>query len=434
MPRMATHDSNAAHGASAAVFMPRGFSASIPLPLFLCPTWCRLRATLSALFVGFAILLTDGLSLQAASTSSARPSDSDLGVVHSNDRIPQGPWSIHVAKIDRSRKDLAFYAPLAMGKVLGVSKISDQAVAVPREVGRAIAGVNGDFYERDNRTYAGDPRGLQIVNGELVSGTSTACVWFDAEGNPHVDDVAGDFKITWPNGRQTPFGLNEQRRSGTAVLYTPTYGPSTRVAGGRDIVLEREGNSPWLPLQAGQNYRAKVREVQSSTNTPLPASALVLSLGPSLIAKVPEVAAGAVLQISTATTHDLKGVKTAIAGGPALVKNGKAFSEKAPPPGAAGAYSERSKYERHPRSAIGWNATHIYLLTVDGRQPGLSVGMTLAELADYMVKLGCTDGMNFDGGNSATMWMSGKVVNSPCVGERPVANSLFVIRKPLPGS
>ena len=382
---------------------------------------------------GLVVFLADALSLRAA-TATASDVKSDLGVVHSNDRIPRGPWSIHVAKIDRSRKDLVFYAPLALGKVLGVSKISDQAAAVPRDIGRAIAGVNGDFYERDNRTYAGDPRGLQIVNGELVSGTSTDCIWFDAEGNPHVDDVKGDFKITWPDGRQTPFGLNEQRRSGTAVLYTPTYGPSTRISGGRDLILEKGGDGPWLPLQAGQTYRARVRNVQVSTNTPLPADAMVLSLGPILLANVPEVTPGAVVQISTATTPDLKGIKTAIAGGPVLIENGKPFSEKAAPAGTARAYSERSKYERHPRSAVGWNATHIYLVTVDGRQPELSVGMTLAELADYMVKLGCTDGMNFDGGNSATMWMSGRVVNSPCVGERPVANSLFVVRKPVPGN
>jgi exopolysaccharide biosynthesis protein len=157
---------------------------------------------------------------------------------------------------------------------------------------------------------------------------------------------------------------------------------------------------------------------------------VVLSLGPQLLARVPEVAPGAVLEISTATTPDLNGVKTAIGGGPALIKDGKPFSLKAPPPGSSEGYSERSKYERHPRSAVGWSPTHIYLLTVDGRQPELSVGMTLAELAAYMTKLGCTDGMNFDGGASASMWMSGRIVNDPCQGERAVANSLLVVRKP----
>ena len=372
---------------------------------------------------------------QSASTPTVVPTiqramPSEPGVTHRHEQVASEPWSIHVVKVDRTRQDLAFYAPLATGTVLGVNLISEQARDIPPGIGRALAGVNGDFYERDNATYAGDPRGLQIVNGELVSSTSTAAVWFDAQGQPHVGDVKGDFKITWPDRRQTPFALNQRRESDMVVLYTPTYGPSTRVSGGRDLILEKDGDGPWLPLQAGQTYRAKVRAVQASADTPLSPNALVLSLGSAQLASVPEVAPGTVLEISTATTPEMKGVQTAIAGGPALIKNGVPFVATALPAGATRAYSERSKYERHPRSAVGWNDTHLYLVTVDGRQPGLSVGMTLTELADYLVKLGCTDGMNFDGGASACMWMGGRVVNDPCQGERPVANTLFVIRKP----
>ena len=112
---------------------------------------------------------------------------------------------------------------------------------VAPEIGRALAGVNGDFYERDNPKYAGDPRGLQLVNGELVSAPSNVCTWFDPEGNPHLEEVKGEFQITWPDGRKMSFGLNQQRRSNMAVLYTPTYGASTRIVGGQDLILEREG-------------------------------------------------------------------------------------------------------------------------------------------------------------------------------------------------
>jgi len=182
-------------------------------------------------------------------------------------------------------------------------------------------------------------------------------------------------------------------------------------------------------LQAGQSYRARVREVKTNANTQIPTNALVLSIGPQLLANVPETEPGALLQISTATSPDLKGIKVAIAGGPALLRSGKPLIGKTVPPGLSGNYSERSKYERHPRAAIGWSPTHLYLMVVDGRQPSLSVGMTLAELADQFQKLGCTEAMNFDGGKSAQMWMSGEIKNSPCQGEDTVANSLFVVRK-----
>jgi hypothetical protein len=68
---------------------------------------------------------------------------------------------------------------------------------------------------------------------------------------------------------------------------------------------------------------------------------------------------------------------------------------------------------RHPRTAIGWNQDHVFLVQVDGRQSGLSVGMTFPELAKYFLKLGCRDAINLDGGGSATMWVLGQVMNSP---------------------
>ena len=351
------------------------------------------------------------------------------GVTYTNIRMANVPWSIHVLKIDRAHHDLSFYPAHAGSKVLGVSLIAEQARMVPRELGQAIAGINGDFYLRDNPTYAGDPRGLQILNGDLLSAPDTWSVWFDSEGNPHLDEVKAEFSVTWPDGRKTGFGLNEQRQNRMAVLYTPTYGTSTRVSGGRDLVLGRAGDGPWLPLQAGESYRARVLQVRASSNTPLSPNTMLLSLGPDILAGIPEVTSGAELEISTATRPDLKGVKSAIGGGPALLHEGQRFNQTTPPPGAVTEWTQRSKYERHPRSAVGWSATEVCLVTVDGRQARLSVGMKLAELAEFMANLGCTEAMNFDGGKSAQMWVNGRIVNSPCQGEDTVANSLLVVRR-----
>jgi exopolysaccharide biosynthesis protein len=56
--------------------------------------------------------------------------------------------------------------------------------------------------------------------------------------------------------------------------------------------------------------------------------------------------------------------------------------------------------------------------------------MTLPEIADYMLKIGCQQAMNFDGGGSSTLWVLGNVINSPSEGkERPSANALIVLRK-----
>ena len=60
---------------------------------------------------------------------------------------------------------------------------------------------------------------------------------------------------------------------------------------------------------------------------------------------------------------------------------------------------------RAPRTAAGLNAdaTKLVLLVVDGRLLAHSVGMSEVELAQEMLRLGCTDALNLDGGGSSTL-------------------------------
>ncbi len=56
--------------------------------------------------------------------------------------------------------------------------------------------------------------------------------------------------------------------------------------------------------------------------------------------------------------------------------------------------------------------------------------MTFAEVATYMLNLGCDEALNLDGGGSATLWAYGNVMNNPSEGhERPAANALVVVQK-----
>ena len=355
----------------------------------------------------------------SGSDTSRQPPRNDRGFSYFHDEVRDVPWSIHVVKMERARSDLQFHTTLGSGNTLGMGLVSEQAHNLPARLGRPVAAINGDFYHRTG-FYAGDPEGLQIIDGELVSGplNTRVCLWFDSTGNPHRTNVAPQFKATWPDGTTLPFGLNEDRESDEAVLYTSVAGVYTRENGGLDFVLERKGDAPWLPLQIGQTYSAQVREVREAGRAPLSRDLIVLSVGWKLTSRLPKIAPGAVLKISTATVPDLSGAKTAIGGGPTLVRGGSAMPYSGFQP-------------RHPRSAVGWNKDYIFMVEVDGRQRNLSVGMTLPELAAYMIKLGCDEAMNFDGGGSATLWVMGNVMNSPSEGkERPSANALVLVQKP----
>jgi hypothetical protein len=101
--------------------------------------------------------------------------------------------------------------------------------------------------------------------------------------------------------------------------------------------------------------------------------------------------------------------------------------------------------KRHPRTAAGVSkdGRTLVLLVVDGRSPGHSVGMTLAELADTMINLGVDDAVNLDGGGStafvfdpAAAGATGeRVTNKPSDGKfRPVANHLGVRVRAAPAA
>lgn len=90
---------------------------------------------------------------------------------------------------------------------------------------------------------------------------------------------------------------------------------------------------------------------------------------------------------------------------------------------------------RHPRTVAGLDATgtKLVLLVVDGRKPGIAVGMSYEELAREMLQLGCRQALNLDGGGSSVMAVrdaaSGKmkILNQPTDGhERAVADVLGI--------
>lgn len=84
-------------------------------------------------------------------------------------------------------------------------------------------------------------------------------------------------------------------------------------------------------------------------------------------------------------------VYNAISGTEMLLRNGKA------------ATSDDRTVE--PRTAIGLNRSGrmLVLVVVDGRQPGYSEGVTLAELAKILLFYEAFDAMNLDGGGSSAL-------------------------------
>ncbi len=334
------------------------------------------------------------------------------GIQYVHERIGDVPWSIHVVKVDRTKTHFRMKTSLAEGHIYGLVPLSQQ---IRTATDKPIVAVNGDFFHIRPGPYQGDPIGLQIIDGQLVSSPAGSSFWIDPNGQPHIDSVKATFRATGLGDAPIAFGLNEKRADDAAVLYTPSIGPSTRTQTGLELVLTKQANQDRLPLRAGHTYIATVSEVNEAGDTPLSPETMVLSIGPELLNKLSRPKVGGTVILHLETSPNLKDVTTAIGGGPVLIDNNQLRTWEPPNP-------------RHPRTAIGWNREQLFLVVVDGRQEGLSAGMTLPELATLMKRLGCTEAMNLDGGGSSTLWLGGQVMNWPSDGrERPVANGLLIV-------
>jgi len=193
------------------------------------------------------------------------------------------------------------------------------------------------------------------------------------------------------------------------VLYTPAFGASTgTTTPGAELVLRVV--DPAGEFRLDQTARVELVALNDGVqNGAIPPDGAVLAgegAGAdalrSLWARVSRGAASNQALLRLSADED---VTESLGGSPILVRDGKRWF---------GDPGDDFTDGRHPRTIVGWTAGGDELLvTVDGRQPNLSVGMSLYEATDFMIALGATDAINLDGGGSSTFVRAGTVVNSP---------------------
>lgn len=88
--------------------------------------------------------------------------------------------------------------------------------------------------------------------------------------------------------------------------------------------------------------------------------------------------------------------------------------------------------KRHPRTAVALDRERktLWLVVVDGRQPGYSDGMSLRELAVFLRSLGAWNAANLDGGGSSVMLLANEQ-GQMVIANRP-SNLSFFRRVPRP--
>jgi len=326
-------------------------------------------------------------------------------------------WIIHALLLDprRARISLA----IAMDEIAGTESTSSIAARCG-----AMAAINGGYFQIAG-VYRGDPAGMLAFGTNVLSEPSrprSELAVTNAEGATRIAIGQVEVKAEVIVDGQTAYpvsGFNRQRERDELIVFTPEFHRTTlSTPDGLEAVIER----------------GVVKSVRDGAGSqPIPGEGFVLSaagLSRGWIRNHLQV--GARIEVRSAMTA-LPPLPFPpdfiIGGGPVLVKEGKVI---APAAAEAEQFGEEISRTRHPRTAIGVRADgFLVLVTVDGRQPKKSVGMTLEELAVLMRNFGCAEAMNLDGGGSTTMVINGRVVSNPsdAAGERPVSDALLVFRR-----
>jgi len=174
------------------------------------------------------------------------------------------------------------------------------------------------------------------------------------------------------------------------------------------------------PLRPNAEVMARIASIAKAGSQRIPPGGAVLAARGVAAYALRRIEVGDEVRLSVRMEPEVGEIREAVGGGPRLVRNGVVSVEH-----LQERFSNSFASRRHPRTGVGIRDGTLALVTVDGRQPGSSDGMTLYEFAELFLELGCTQAMNFDGGRSTTMVVRDRVVNSPSSGvPRAAANAL----------
>jgi exopolysaccharide biosynthesis protein len=338
------------------------------------------------------------------------------------------PVHINLLKLDltKVRLDVAH----AMDAAIGLEKTSSIAIRY-----NAFAAINAGFFRLDRSIFAGDANGILKIDGKFLSESRDNRISLLISNYPELTSVSFAHLnlLSAVEINKTKIflsGINRERAENDLVLFTPEFNQTTLT------------NQNGLEIIVRKNKIAQISDKKGSSR--IPSDGFVLSASGKKrdeLLKLVKPKARAEVRFGDTQWDDVffmgdtnLGRETQLSqfgsaeditnGVPQLIKNGKIEitweREKS---------SKAFVETRHPRTAVAKLKDGKFLMvTIDGRQPGYSVGMNLNELAAFLLELGAQDAMNLDGGGSTTMFLDGRVVNKPSdkEGERSVGDAILV--------
>ena len=349
------------------------------------------------------------------------------GVIAAKYDIPALPLKVSVVEMDLTNPYIVMETCLGGEKSVACETPVSMATRNTWPGHEVVSAVNGDFFMTSPTNEVGLPLSGQVRNDELVlSSHNRACLVLDEDNHPYIDRLTFMGSVT---GGDHSFALNlvnrmryayENIAANQSFLFTRSYGPVTYDASnsGKMVLLRPvEGDFRWLANGLEHCVIEDIFDAKGSTT--IPDGKAILWLKGTYANQTEWMNVGDVLDISFSLTlnngprdvniHQLIGGSNHI-----IMQNGQFMEDWA---------------ERHPRTAIGFNAdsTRLYFVVVDGRHM-TSVGVTLWEMKGIFDALGAVNAVNLDGGGSSCILANDEVLNHPSDGPvRAVGNGCLLV-------
>ncbi len=333
------------------------------------------------------------------------------------------------------------YVPLVYTKYSGYGDTTYNSAVKAESIGYDVkGGINASFFSFTGascNTYGG----VNISDGKVLQGSNshgqTWMLAFDSAGKANLVWSKVTFAMTAKNGAWSApvenVNICPETTYAGIYYYDEFCGTNTDTkAAGVEIVFEKINNTQ---LTVGGTLEGKVVAIRSNTSSggSIGTNRFVLyaSNSSSYAASLRGLAVGDTVKITA--TENVAGAKTVMENcnsafvtyGYHIVSNGQNVT-------SSNGLGESFNTARAQRSAIGIKADGTIVLVASRGRTTSHTGLTVYELADYLISQGCVTGINLDGGGSTQLTVENSSGNLESVlsSSRRVANSILVVARP----
>jgi len=380
------------------------FCMTLRVKLFYC-------AVLALIFLGagrcLAVLSEDGFDFEGPLNEINAAEGVRYFTLKSE--IPDFRQIVHVLELDPAKSPFEIESVFGKDCLYGKETVSSMARRK-----NAVAAINGAFF-----TQGGNPLGMTVHQGKIIKEPILGRTAFGIaeDGSTFFDNPKFDARFYFKDSRSDEprfvelDGINRRPEDDEIVVYTPEFGNRTKT-----------NSDPAIEVVVASDRVIAV----GKANSLIPPDGYVIHAGGVMVPELENIVLNSESNMELYVNPVWEKARFAVGGGPRLICDGKIVND---------ASKEKFKSDvvkgRAPRTALGVNSSgKLLFVCVDGRQKK-SCGMTLGEMARLMKMLGARDAMNLDGGGSTTLYLMGKVMNSPSDGcERPVSQALVLRPRP----